>query len=332
MEERMPLIKVYPDQINVFYYSLENRHYPEQQGENLAVDRKKAYSGKLSEVSKRIIKERLTAWYYVTLAYNRLSIKQRKRGYKQLIMLTLTLSGAQVHDDKFIKKNLLELFLKRINYTYGADNYFWKAEKQNNGNIHFHIWLDVYLPKEEVQRHWNDVQDNYGYLDNYRKKYNNSNPPSTQIEVITGKKQAIKYMMKYVNKNESGKLIDGRVFSFSDKLINICLPVIPVDSTVSDYLAQVSRFEGYNLIEDSYFAVLRWKYDFIPLFSKLPAMDYYKDYFAKLAVLFYLTDADAELIYKFNALYCNFYSFDLDYVRYEWLNDVGKYISMNFDY
>lgn len=330
MEERIPLCKIYPDQINIFYYALENRHYPELQGENLKNDRKKAYSGVLSDASKRIIRERLTAWYYMTLSYNKMPVETRLFGYKRLVMLTVTLSGKQVHDDKFIKKYLLELFLKRLNYTYGMENYFWKAEKQKNGNLHFHIWTDVYIPKESIQEHWNEVQDTYGYLTEYYEKTGHKNAPSTQIELINNKQNAIKYMMKYVCKNEGSELVQGRLFSFSEKLLNICLPVVEVDSAMSDYIDKVSKLEGFNLIEEPYFAVMRWKYDKVPVLSKHLATDYYRDYFMKMATLFYLTDADAELIYKFNALYCNFYTFEMAENRYEWLLDVGKYLSMNY--
>lgn len=330
MEERMPLCKIYPDQVNVFYYSFKSRSYPEMQGENLVNDRKKAYSGIMSDSAKRIIRERLTAWYYLTLSYNKFKSKVRGHSFKQLIMLTVTLSGKQVHSDHFIKKNLLELYLKRLNYTYGMENYFWKAEKQKNGNIHFHIWLDCYIAKEVAQLHWNEVQDNYGYLDEYFEKFGKRNPPSTQIEIISGKQSAIKYMMKYVTKNEGEQLVQGRLFSFSSKLLNICIPIVPIDSQVDDYINRVRRFEGFNMIEDTWFSVLRWRADFVPVLSKHPAMEFYRDYYSKLAVLFYLTDANSELIFKFNALYCGFYRFDLDAVRYEWLCDVGKYLSMSY--
>ena len=328
MEERVPLCKIYTNQINVFYYSVGHRSYPENQGLNLKEDRKKAYSGKLSESSKRIIKERLTAWYYITQSYNKLSTKIRGIGKRELIMVTLTLSSKQFHTDKFIKENLLELFLKRMRYNYDAQDYFWKAEKQANGNIHFHIWFDVYIDKRMVQEHWNEVQDKFDYLRDYYKKYGKMNPPSTQVEVITGKKSAIDYMMKYVSKTETDKPILGRVFSFSERLLNVVLPVVQVDSKIQYYMGLVKKKEGFNMVVDSYFSVLRWKCDASPINSNLEAFDFYHLFFSDLAVLFYVKNVSSDIIDKYVCLQCNFFDFKYDDTRYSYLLEVSKFIKL----
>lgn len=326
----MPAAKLFTTQANVFYYSLNSRRYREDQGLNLLEDRKKAYSGKLSSSARRVIKERLTAWLYVIQSYNKLSAKVRGNHFKRLVMCTLTLSSKQMHTDKFIKDNMLELFFKRMQYNYGASEYFWKAETQRNGNIHFHIWFDVYIDKYEVQRHWNEIQDRFGYIEPFFKKYKYRNPPSTDIEVIDNKRQAIEYVMKYVSKENEGRKLEGRVFSFSSKLLKICLPAVPIDDNVNKYLSHVHTLKGFNLIEDSYYSVLRWKNDYSPINSGLAGAGFYKDFFMQLAKLFYLTDADDLVVDAFVKLYCNFYSFSLNDDRHDFLLLVSPYISMRY--
>ena len=327
----MPVCKLFTTQANVFYYSLNNRRYSEEQGVNLLSDRKKAYKGELSRAAKRVIKERLTAWLYIIQSYNKLTSKVRGGHYKRLTMVTLTLSSRQMHTDKWIKENMLELFFKRMRYNYDAVEYFWKAESQRNGNIHFHIWFDVFINKDELQRHWNDIQGDAGYIEPFFRKFKHRNPPSTQVEVLDGKKQAIEYAMKYVSKDNGSRKLEGRVFSFSSRLLKVVLPAIAVDSDVNEYLTEISSLSGFNRIQEDYYTVLRWKSDYSPIYSRCSGVDYYKDFFMQLSRLFYLTDADAVIIDAFVRLYCNFYDFHLDDERYDLLLLVSTYISMQYD-
>lgn len=328
MEEFIPLCKIFSNQINVFYYNAQKRSYPIDQGLNLLEDRKKAYSGKLSQSAKRIIKERLTAWHFIIQSYNKLPFSIKGKGKRELVMVTLTLSSKQFHTDKFIKDNMLELFLKRMRYNYDAVDYFWKAEKQQNGNLHFHIWFDVFIPKEELQNHWNEVQEKYDYLRDYYKKYKSANPPSTQIEVISGKKQVVDYMMKYVSKSDSELVINGRVFSFSERLLSVVLPVMQVDQSCQNYMNYCKGLKNFNLIEDTWFSVLRWQFDYSPINSKLLAADYYKVFFKDLAILFYVKLVEPHIVDQYVKLRCNFFDFKLDSVRYDFLLNVSKFIDI----
>lgn len=326
----MPVCKLFTTQTNVFFYSLRNRRYSDEQGVNLLKDRKKAYSGRLSQSAKRVIKERLTAWLFTIQSYNKFTRKVRNGHYRRLVMVTLTLSSQQKHTDKWIKENMLELFFKRMRYNYDAVDYFWKAEVQGNGNIHFHIWLDVFVDKYELQRHWNEIQEDAGYIEPFFRRYHHRNPPSTQVEVIDDKRQAIEYVMKYVSKENEGRKLTGRVFSFSSRLLKIVLPAVAIDSNVSNYLGELSKLSGFNRIEEEFYSVLRWKFDYSPINSKCKGAEFYKEFFAKLAGLFYLTDANEVVIDAFIKLYCNFYDFKLDLERYDLMLLVAPYVSMKW--
>ncbi|GAH42212.1 unnamed protein product, partial [marine sediment metagenome] len=46
--------------------------------------------------------------------------------------------------------------------------YLWKAEKQKNGRIHFHIITDKFIPWNELRNVWNKHQQTLGYVTGYR--------------------------------------------------------------------------------------------------------------------------------------------------------------------
>ena len=179
----------------------------------------KKYTGEMTKSGKKLIDNRLTAWFNAIDVYNHLLKGSYKTRPHLPLMVTLTLSGSQNHDDKFIKRNMLQLFIKNLQYNFGVDNYFWKAENQKNGNIHFHLLFDKYIDYREIQKIWNRIQDKNGYLDNYKKQYNNDNPPSTHIKSVYKSNNKVAYMQKYVSKNLDNQLIEGSVFRFSKGLI-----------------------------------------------------------------------------------------------------------------
>jgi hypothetical protein len=86
----------------------------------------------------------------------------------KLNFLTLTLPSNQVHTDEQIKKLILDPFIKSCKYHFGLNNYFWKAEVQNNQRIHFHITTDCYMDKDKVRSLWNHQLNRYGYIEAYR--------------------------------------------------------------------------------------------------------------------------------------------------------------------
>jgi hypothetical protein len=86
----------------------------------------------------------------------------------KLNLITLTLSSTQLHSDIEIKKKIFHPMLQSFRHKFGVLNYIWRAEKQGNGNIHFHIITDKYIPWLELRNEWNKFQQNLGYVTGYR--------------------------------------------------------------------------------------------------------------------------------------------------------------------
>jgi hypothetical protein len=159
--------------------------------------------------------------------------KHRRPIQYKLTFITLTLSAKQSHTDEEIKSKLLNQFLTVARKNWQMHYYIWKAEKQDNGNIHFHILTNVYIKHSDLRTTWNGIQNKRGfsYVDKYSKKMqehfkngfkmlpsdqrskekqykayllnranNWTNPNSTDIHALYKVKNIAGYMAKYMCK------------------------------------------------------------------------------------------------------------------------------------
>lgn len=126
---------------------------------------------------------------------------------------TFTLSGVQNHTDKVIIKTFVE-FIKHLrkvdNYIIcpytkketkekapRLGNYVWRAETQENGNIHFHLIADVFLNKNMLKRLWNNYLEKLGYP----RAYNSCRVESLKKDKRNNKiLDVTKYLCKYMTK------------------------------------------------------------------------------------------------------------------------------------
>jgi len=165
------------------------------------------------------------------------------KGKKKVGFVTLTLPSFQRHSDKVIKAKCLNQFLTEIRTDYEVKKYIWKAEKQENGALHFHILTDTFLPVIEIRDKWNRIINKLGYvheyskkmrkmswseyremrlrefkkspdqndLKNIRKAFNRGqrekwrNPNSVDIESLKKVKNVGAYISKYMSKEHKGK-------------------------------------------------------------------------------------------------------------------------------
>jgi len=91
-------------------------------------------------------------------------------------------------------------FIQQLKRIYSIQEYFWSAEPQENGNIHFHLLIDRWVNAEGVNDLWNVATDHLGYLSKYVANSGNLRPPSTQIKACPKDMSLVKYVLKYVSK------------------------------------------------------------------------------------------------------------------------------------
>lgn len=196
------------------------RKKPEKTTINNLQDSKK-YKGEITLTGQKLIYKRLTSWFNAIKIYNIENPLPLKYTTHIPVFITLTMSGENSYDHREIKRKLLQQFLKQLYYQERVKHYFWKAELQKNGRIHFHLVIDGYIDKKEIQYRWNALQKKHNLLIEFEKKYKRDNPPSTHVKMIYDYDLAVNYVMKYVSKKETGKIIDGGTFRFSKQLLEL---------------------------------------------------------------------------------------------------------------
>ncbi len=120
--------------------------------------------------------------------------------------VTLTLSSPQIHSDNEIKQKLLQPFLDTLRKTWKCKHYLWRAEPQKNGNIHFHLVTDVYIPMWKLRVRWNDIQNKLGYVDRWKTEKKVRQPPSTEVKSVKNIRKLGAYLAKYCAKNPEGAM------------------------------------------------------------------------------------------------------------------------------
>jgi len=132
--------------------------------------------------------------------------KPHNKLFFKVNFLTLTLSSPQIHTDNEIKEKLLQPFLDSLRKTWNCKHYLWRAESQKNGNIHFHIVTDVYIPKWKLRSRWNGIQNTLGYVDRWVSTKKMKQPPSTEVKSVKNIRKLGAYLAKYCAKNPEGAM------------------------------------------------------------------------------------------------------------------------------
>lgn len=192
--------------------------------------------GNVSVNAKRKITKALD--YLIATAYEKKVYDQLsgKNVTFKVAFVTLTLPSRQVHSDIEIIEKCLNSLLIEIKKYYNVSNYVWRAEKQKNGNVHFHLIIDKFISWSELRDRWNRIINKLGYVDRYRnflKEWHSSgfkvrkdllknwdeqaqrlaytkgktndfnNPNSTDIHSTKKIRNITKYLTKYLTKNET---------------------------------------------------------------------------------------------------------------------------------
>jgi hypothetical protein len=230
----------------------------ELKGESLAIKK-----GTVSKIEK-YLSQWIKALYYS-------SDESKKKGitdYRLPIFITLTLPALQRDYDTEIKKECLGVFIEEMKRLYDVKYYFWKAEVQKSGNIHFHVVMDKFVHYKKIQGLWNQCLQRLGYITLFEAKHGHRNPPTTHVELIDSVKKAVSYVIKYVNKDLEGRNIQGRKWGCSKELR---------DFSVSGYLEDCDMYNYLNYLVTTDRALM-FRDDFYTVYKFTKLFDYERDY------------------------------------------------------
>jgi hypothetical protein len=211
-------LQVRPGKIVKYSFAEFRSEKQKEIGEKLNNSNTVNYNGEISVAGQRRLKKKLEIWYEGIKVFNSSKEHVIQHTKKEMVFLTVTLPASQQHSDLEIKREILKPFMRILREKFNTINYIWKAESQANGNIHFHIVIDVYIEKKIVTEIWNKCCESLSYVSRFEIKFNHRNPPSTEIHMVKDFRTAMIYFQKYIVKSSEYRLIEGAVWKSSTNL------------------------------------------------------------------------------------------------------------------
>jgi hypothetical protein len=257
MSKRIAQIR--SNQAIVYHKCTNSTTRPLSDGQKNGLEKGKSgeYNGYMSKETKRKISGIIDTFAQGVLSLRKKLIEKWNRSPINLTFVTLTLPAKQFHTDEELKRHGLGHFITIMQRKYKHFEYVWRAEPQKNGNIHFHLITNYYIPHQSLRNVWNSIMKKLGYIqkfaermnkvsfESYFKTYKNKkglsreeifrkftneknngwkNPNSTDIHAIQKVDDITAYVTKYMCKEEmqDGKrIITGRIWGMSDSLRNL---------------------------------------------------------------------------------------------------------------
>lgn len=247
----LPHISIKPNAITYYYQSNHNPSQYNNENTNIKQPQSNNKHRGLSPKARKRIQSKIQ-WLLTYAQPKRVYNDYSNRFFTfKINFITLTLPTLQFHTDATIKSQALNQFLTEVRQHFEVRNYVWRAECQGNGNIHFHICTDTYIPWFVVRRIWNrqlrklgyiqaycerfsamDFQDYKAYcwsvgvksLDtimrryNYGKKTNWKDPNTTDIHSVAKVRNLAAYLSKYMAKG-SNEQSDQKEYQLKDRRI-----------------------------------------------------------------------------------------------------------------
>jgi hypothetical protein len=93
---------------------------------------------------------------------------QKKYVNFKIVFITLTLPSKQIHSDKEITNKCFNQLLIELSKYHNVKKYVWRAEKQDNGDIHYHLLINEFIEWSELRKRWNRICNKLGYVDEYQ--------------------------------------------------------------------------------------------------------------------------------------------------------------------
>lgn len=178
------------------------------------------YHGHLTPGARKRLKRAIQLICAIAEPKTAMNFKLNKEFKFKLNFITLTLPVPQGdRTDKQIKKEVLDVWLKSAKRLFKLRSYIWRAERQKNGNLHFHIVTDTYLPYDQLRDSWNNRLNRLGMIDEFEKKHGHRHPNSTDVHAIKKVRNLAAYFSKYMAKDAPiDQPIDGKLWDCSRNL------------------------------------------------------------------------------------------------------------------
>lgn len=246
----------------------------------------------VSEVTQKKIR---TACRVLSYSSEKRKVRDTKGNYIDHLgmFITLTLPYEQINEDAEITKIILGDFLDRCRKLGFLKNYVWRAEKQKNNNIHYHILTDSFCSYSMIYRLWKLALEKLKYVTKYSVKFKNmsfdvyrnlphnkklefskiaekyakgvrenwQNPPCVKVDYCNNVSQVSAYISKYTSKNDdSPNIVKGRVWSCSES-VSKAVHIFKKDRDFNEFWYNVGfSMMKRKVLEFDFFSIVDFNY------------------------------------------------------------------------
>jgi hypothetical protein len=216
-------------------------------------------------VKKRIYRT-VQALYDCTEPKAVYSRKTQSTWYFKLNFVTLTLPGEQLHTDQEFHNKIFKDFIRALKRRHPSLLYIYRAETQENGNLHYHLVTNTFI-------HWKDLRDlwNYYLRQNGYRKHDDAN--STDVHSLKNVDDPAAYIAKYITKEDDTRRKVGiKLWDCSKALKKVGNVVVEMPSiALSQEVKRVG--ERYNSLKHfEYCSVVSFKKEHLNYTNLLRSM------------------------------------------------------------
>jgi len=229
------------------------------------------YTGKLTPYSKKKLKRAIGLMVATAKEKEAPNYKTGKTYKFKINFITFTIPAAQNEIGDKQLKGCLDNWIKRAKRKYGLRSYVWRAERQGNGSLHFHMITDTWIHYANVRNDWNSVLWPTGLIEKYQAKHGIKQPNSTDIHAIWKVRNLTQYFIKYMSKEhkEGEKKIDGKVWDCSTNLKTKENCAMMLEGNTYERWNELRQDNSIEAIIDSNFTILfvppdKWLILFLP--------------------------------------------------------------------
>ncbi len=207
------MVRVHPDMITIYDSVMWTNGRPTRResapslGTEFDYQKKQSYSGVICEHSRKRLRRAINLLVAQADEKEAVHFKSNSTFKFKVNFITLTLPAVQGDvSDKYLKSKCLDPWIKTMKRRHGLHSYVWRAERQFNGNLHFHITTDTYLPYDSLRDVWNHQLSKCRIMADHISKHGHAHPNSTDVHSVQAIDNIAAYMVKYMSKSSTGHL------------------------------------------------------------------------------------------------------------------------------
>lgn len=167
-----------------------------------------------------------------------------------LSFITLTFSSKEAHlTAKEGHKRLLAPWLLKMKRKAEMRTYIWKAELQQNGQLHYHVTTPSWINYTLIRDEWNTLLRKEGLATTYQSK-NGQPQNSTDVHAVYKVKDMAAYLCKYLSKANKTQTTVGKIWDCSINLKSSKLFTTPQpkDFQITDTNASIKDCDRCTII------------------------------------------------------------------------------------